>query len=298
MAEKPALRPDLAVGEALRAIARDVLAEARGVLEDSAKSDAVAVHDYRKAMKRWRAILRLLEPFLGEDARRLRTEARDCARELSGARDAQSAAEALSDLVEGGKAELSPRTVASIRGRLDAVRAQAEASTLTQAVRARLIIALDVAGTAVNAWPLETITFAQLARELTETYKLGRDDAPSADWRTVDPEMLHDLRRRVVAHRYQMELLEPLWPRFGRLWVAEAQRLRDRLGAFQDLSVLRGFTAPHQPLAPWRARLAPLITARQAAHAKAAQRIAGRLYAERPRAFRKRIEALWQSGKR
>ncbi len=109
--------------------------------------------------------------------------------------------------------------------------------------------------------------------------------------------MLHDLRSRVVAHRYQMELVEPLWPKFGRLWVAEAQRLRDRLGAFQDLSVMQGFTAPHQPLAPWRARLTPVIAARQAVHAKAAQRIAGRLFAERPRAFRKRMEALWKSGK-
>jgi CHAD domain-containing protein len=297
MAEKPAVGPDVAVGEALRAVARDVLAEARAALENQGKPDAVAVHDYRKAMKRWRAILRLLEPFLGEDARRLRVEARDSARELSGARDAQSAAEALADLTDNTKT-LSPRTVASIRARLDALRANAEAATLTQAVRARLIIALDAAGTGVTAWPLDAVSFAEVARELAETYKLGRDDAPSADWRTVEPEVLHDLRRRVVAHRYQMELVEPLWPKFGRLWVAEAQRLRDRLGAFQDLSVLRGFTAPHQPLAPWRSRLAPLIAARQAAHAKASQRIAGRLFAERPRAFRRRIEALWKSGKR
>ena len=111
-------------------------------------------------------------------------------------------------------------------------------------------------------------------------------------------EELHDLRRRVVAHRYQMELVEPLWPKLGRLWVAEAQRLRDRLGAFQDLSMLQGFTAPHQPLAPWRSRLTPLIATRQAAHAKVAQRIGGRLFAERPRAFRKRLEALWESAKR
>src|ERR1041385_6667552 len=100
-----------------------------------------------------------------------------------------------------------------------------------------------------------------------------------------------------------MEGVEPLWPKFGKLWVAEAQRLRDRLGAFQDLSVLLGFTAPHgarpprrRPrappgafqdlsvllgftaphgaLAPWRSRLTPLIDARRASHAKAAQRIA------------------------
>lgn len=297
MGEKPAVRPDVAVGEALRAIARDILSEARAVLDDQGKPDATAVHDYRKAMKRWRALLRLLEPFLDEDGRRLRAEARDSARELSGARDAQSATEALDDLVEENTA-LSPRTVASIRGRLDAIRLSAEAATLTQAVRARLIIALEVAETAANAWPLDQLTFGELARELTETYKRARDDAPSGDWRSVPAEVLHDLRRRVVAHRYQMELVEPLWPKLGRVWVAEAQRLRDRLGAFQDLSMLQGFTAPHQPLAPWRSRLTPLIATRQAAHAKASQRIGGRLFAERPRAFRKRLEALWASAKR
>jgi len=266
------------------------------VLNDQTKPDATAVHDFRKAMKRWRALLRLLEPFLGDDGRQMRAQARDFAREVAGARDAQSAIEALEDLVDD-KVPLSARTVASIRGRLDEKRLSAEAAQLTQALRARFIIALDAAETAVAAWPLE-IAFAELARELADAYKLARDDAPGDDWREVDAEVLHDLRRRVVAHRYQMELVEPLWPKFGKLWVAEAQRLRDRLGAFQDLSVLLGFTAPHGALAPWRSRLVPLILARRAQHARAAQRIAGRLFAERPRAFRKRIEALWKSGKR
>ena len=296
MAEKPAVRPDVAVGEALRAVARDILAEARAVLNDQTKPDATAVHDFRKAMKRWRAMLRLLEPFLGDDGRRLRAQARDFAREVAGARDAQSAIEALEDLVDD-KVPLSARTVASIRGRLDEKRLSAEAAQLTQALRARFIIALDAAETAVAAWPLE-IAFAELARELADAYKLARDDAPGDDWREIDAEVLHDLRRRVVAHRYQMELVEPLWPKFGKLWVAEAQRLRDRLGSFQDLSVLLGFTAPHGALAPWRSRLTPLILARRTQHARAAQRIAGRLFAERPRAFRERMEALWKSGKR
>ena len=74
MNDKPALRPDLAVGEPLRSFARDILAEARSAIDDRAKSDAEAVHDFRRAMKRWRALLRLLRPFLGEDGRRLRDE--------------------------------------------------------------------------------------------------------------------------------------------------------------------------------------------------------------------------------
>src|SRR5881227_1108867 len=132
MGEKAAVYPDLPVGEALKAVARDVLAEARAALAQD-KSDAIAVHDLRKAMKRWRALLRLLEPFLGDDARRLRAEARNLARDLSGARDAQSAIEALDDLAQNGS-DLSARTAASIRSRLDAIRLSAEAATINEDV--------------------------------------------------------------------------------------------------------------------------------------------------------------------
>ena len=63
-----------------------------------------------------------------------------------------------------------------------------------------------------------------------------------------------------------MELVEPLWPRLGHIRIQEAQRLRDRLGRHHDLAVLAALAGPHQPLAPWRARLAPAIAARQADH--------------------------------
>src|ERR1043165_379631 len=302
MADKPALRPDAAVGDALKAVARDMLSGARAALSLRDKPDTAAVHDYRKAMKRWRSLLRLQQQWIGEDGRKLRTQARDHARELSGARDAQAALEALDDLSEAG-AGLSPRTLAAMRGRLDEIRRAAEAARLTAAVRARLLAGLETAAAAIDGWPLEHLTFADAARELARSYPRVRRDAPPdwrgaapADGRAAEPAVLHKLRSRVVAHRYQMELVVPLWPKFGRVWVAETQRLRDRLGAYQDLSVLRGFTAPHAALAPWRSRLTPLILARQATHAKAAQRIGGRLLAEKPKAFRRRLEALWERG--
>ncbi|HLN11460.1 MAG TPA: CHAD domain-containing protein, partial [Xanthobacteraceae bacterium] len=100
MNEKPAVHPDASVGDTLLTATQDVLGEARAALDDPARTDAVAVHDYRKAMKRWRALLRLLAPFVGDDGQRLRDEARDLARELAGARDAQSALDALADLGE------------------------------------------------------------------------------------------------------------------------------------------------------------------------------------------------------
>jgi len=46
------------------------------------------------------------------------------------------------------------------------------------------------------------------------------------DWAAADAEELHELRKRVVIHRYQMDIVEPLWPRFAKMWTGEAQRLR------------------------------------------------------------------------
>ena len=71
------------------------------------------------------------------------------------------------------------------------------------------------------------------------------------------------MRKRVVIHRYQMQIVESLWTRFAKMWISEAQRLRERLGKHQDLQVLENLTAPRQPLARWRARLVPAIQARK-----------------------------------
>src|SRR5262249_33739805 len=121
MVDKPAVRPDIAVGDALVAVARDILEEARTAIDDPARSDAVAVHDFRKAMKRWRAFLRLIEPFMGQEGTQLRLEGRDLARELAGARDAQAALDALADL-GNGNGGLPAASIATIRARIEEIR--------------------------------------------------------------------------------------------------------------------------------------------------------------------------------
>jgi CHAD domain-containing protein len=293
MAEKPALQPGLAVGEALRAIARDILGEARAAIADPAHSDAVAVHEFRRAMKRWRALLRMLAPFL-EGGRVLRTEARDLARTLGGARDGQSALDALDDLAKHGLT-LSARSLAAMRGRIEAVRQSAETDVLTADMRSRLTGTLAQAESAVERWPLHTLTFADVAERLVLGFRDARRALPR-NWPDTEAEDLHELRKRVVNHRYQMEIVAPLWPRFGRMWVGEAQRLRDRLGRHQDLTLLTGLTQPHQPLAPWRSRLAPAIAQRRQDHVAAARRTAARLFVEKPGAFRRRLDVIWEMG--
>ena len=284
---------DSSFGDGLAAGARSVIADCRTALADPKLSNAEAVHEVRKALKRWRALLRLLAQPLGEQADQMRGEARELMRALSGARDAQSALDALQDL---RKADLpfSPKSVETIHQRLTAMRDAAEQTTFTKATRDRLLHYLDYATLSLDRWPLDAIDFNTVADALTSTYRRARQLLPD-NWPTTEPEHLHDLRRRVVEHRHQMDLIEPLWPRLGKVWAEEAQRLRNRLGACQDLAVLGNFTGPHQPLAPWRSRLAPVIAARRAVHLKTAARLAGRLFAEKPKAFRRRIAALWSA---
>ena len=270
---------------------RCMLADARRALDDAALSEAERVHELRKAFKRWRAFLRLLAEPIGEPAEALRLEARALMRRLSGARDAQAALDAIEGLAHSGAA-LSPRTLKTIGARLTALRDAAESASLTPDLRADIAGALARAGDVTATWPLDGIGFAAIADGLAATYRRARQLRPN-DWLNADAAHLHTLRRRVVEHRHQMELIEPLWPRVTRAWSEEAQRLRNRLGACQDLSVLAGFLAPHQPLAPWRSRLTPLIAERRAQHLKNAARLAGRLFAEKPKAFRQRIAALW-----
>jgi CHAD domain-containing protein len=296
MSDAPVLKPGQPVGDSLRAIAGHLLTEAHDILEDETLEPARAVHDIRKEMKRWRAMLRLLSPFLDEHNQALRIDARALARKLTSARDSQSAIDAFHDAIDGTlhlPPTLAPGSLVTIHTRLEERKHQNQSQIWDEETRQALSDYITAASYQVSNWPL-AISFSDLADRLAMTYKRARKAQP-ADWEGAHADDLHELRRRVIEHRYQMELVEPAWPRLGRIWVDEAQRLRNRLGAFQDLAVLMHLTEPHQPLAAWRSRLMPLITYRQAEHAKSASRVAGRLFAEPPKAFRRRLEALWDA---
>jgi CHAD domain-containing protein len=278
----------------VRAIGGSILAAARATMTDPERTDADAVHDFRRAMKQWRSLMRLLESFI-PNAVQLRQEARDHARSLSRARDSQSALNAFDDLLEKSL-PLSERSTATIRGRIEAMRGTEEQAVLTPELRDTILTWIDATAAAIEQWPLDPFEFSKIAGRLAAGYRTARQAIPD-DWTQASAEELHHLRQRVVDHRYQMELIEPLWPRHARMWTDEAERLRDRLGRCQDLEILKRLTEPHQPLAPWRSRLTPAVAERTNELAQRAARIALRLFAEKPKAFRHRLETLWEHGK-
>jgi CHAD domain-containing protein len=293
MVSKAAVPPQDIAACTLAGMLRDIVASGLKPVDSLDIPDATAVHDLRKALKSWRAMMRLIAPAMGQEAEAMRIEARDLARQIAAARDSQAAQEAFSDLLDDPGGDLPEAARAAITERLAAMRASAEAVSLTPACKARAREMWKRASAAIDSWPLARFDHIEAARQLGASYRRVRKAIPQ-DWSKTSPEALHRLRQRVVEHRYQMELADPLWPKVMRVWVLEAQRLRDRLGAHHDLAILRQLTGPHQPLSRWRSRLAPLIAVRQAAHAAAARRLTGRLFAETPKAFFRRMASLWE----
>jgi CHAD domain-containing protein len=149
--------------------------------------------------------------------------------------------------------------------------------------------------TTISLWPFSGIEFKEISKALTEGYRRARKAMPE-NWQEASEEELHEFRKRTIDHRYQMELVEPLWPRMAKIWIDEAQRLRESIGQHRDLALLRSMTAPHQPLARFRSKLTPSIERRQKEHIEKAAKIAARVFADKPKAFQARIETLWTTG--
>src|SRR3984893_11030382 len=149
MADKPALQPRAAIGPAVRAIGGHILLDARTALLDPERWTQDAVHHFRRSMKEWRALMRLLAPFIA-DAPRWRHDAREHARSLAHARDSAAALNAFDDVLDKGMV-LSERSAATIRGRIEALRGSEEEAVLTPALRDAIVGWLDAAAGGLQA---------------------------------------------------------------------------------------------------------------------------------------------------
>lgn len=276
----------------VRRAALDALADARRALQASGKSHAVRIHDFRKALKRLRALLRLMTPVLGQDARDIRIEARDLARELGTTRDTQSAIDAVNDLRKKyANRELPGRSMKSMAGKLGTLKQASRHAQLSAATRLRLLTWIESTDARVRTWPAHAPEYPSLAGELTGTYRRARRAMP-AKWQAAGGGALHEFRQRIIAHRHQLDLIKPLHPKVVTKWINAAQRIRSRLGRYRDLTLLIQLSEPGQPLARWRTGLRKAVEKRQRDHLEAAERGAKRFFDAKPKSFGKRLEAL------
>ncbi|MCG5234976.1 CHAD domain-containing protein [Xanthobacter oligotrophicus] len=262
--------PASVAGQALVFALIDVLDTLKEAIEDP--DPVEMVHDARKAMKELRALLRLVP---GETASALRRQTAEVARALSGARDKAAAGEAI-DVIEAAGL-LIACDAADARAAIgpdaeppeEAERHRADLTAFGAEVRAKLAgdFGAEVAAADVGAG-------------LVKAYRQARRA------HFADPHLLHETRKRVVAHRYQMSFIASAFGGRGAKRARKAQRLRDILGAHQDIEILRPLLQAAPDLAEGtRHRLDFAMGLAQKRLKKKARRRHKALFRLRPKAF-------------
>jgi CHAD domain-containing protein len=281
----------------------DVVIEQLGEAE---RGDLQAgVHEARKAIKRLRTIVRLLEGTLG---------ARPCAREqqalrsaaalLAGARDAEVMSQTLDALVARKRPQLDGRPgVLSIRLALARDREQARERILSGGNLAAAADELRRFRARAAAWTLaEGPSIALVDRGLRRVYRQGRRRLSRAGgshggrMRTM-----HQWRKRVKDLRYAAEVLQRDPPAGGRAGgkmrrlkrvARRADRLGEVLGEEHDLAVLGEWVELHGAAAgaggATRRRLRKAIAKRRRKLRRRALREGAKLYARKPKRFMRR----------
>jgi CHAD domain-containing protein len=291
------LTPGEGVADGIRRIVAEELDDAIAGLRKGAGASPQArdkiIHESRKSLKKSRSALRLAREDLPRGTRRAETTAmRDAARRLSGARDAQVMLDTLAKVVQHAVPPPPPDQVRTVQraleGRRDALAAQLEgdAGLLGDAAGD-----LDEVRARVPDWKLRDQGTDSVAAGAAVLYARGRDGMRAALRSGVDDDW-HEWRKRVKDLWYSGRILEPLAPlQLGAL-VEEADRLSDVLGDHNDLAVLLEAIGEDDELSALRAA----VVTRRDGLRRAAAPVGRRLYAEKPKAFTRRLRALLAAG--
>jgi CHAD domain-containing protein len=286
------LQFDQALDDGLRRVASEQLEDALTGLRDPDGADAVkAVHEARKSVKKSRAALRLARPALAKDVYRREDQAlRDAGRSLSGARDADVLLETVDALGERFAGQLPEADFADLRERMATQLADVREGGDDTAAAAAL---LESAAARVEQWPLDAAGWNTALDGAARAYARGRKALAEAE-REPDDERLHDLRKRVKDLWYHQRLLSDAWPGVMEAQTDETDGLAENLGDDHDLAVLTEYlrrTGPELGTTTDLEAIAELIALRRAELYADILRVARRLYAEKPAAFRRRLEA-------
>jgi CHAD domain-containing protein len=180
--------------------------------DDGAVPTAEAVHETRKALKRLRTLMRLLEDELGEDAiAREQALLRDAGRRLASARDSEVLVATLEELLRRHRRKLAHRGgVRRLRVRLAEEREQATSRLLGDHVtRSQVLLDLRGARARMHAWtPPAGDGIRTLEPGLKRLYAQGRRRHRRARKGRGDrAAAMHEWRKRVKDLRYAAEAL-------------------------------------------------------------------------------------------
>ncbi len=291
----------------VRRIANELIDDAIARIETPDRDRHEAVHEVRKNCKKLRGLLRLIRPRVPDLYKAENKYFRDAAASLSGIRDAEAALESYDALLKTFEAQVDRRGLAPARRALTLYRKH-----LAEDV-ADLDARLDAFGERMHAarrrvseWRLPADDpdhgkrgFRLLEDGLAKTYKRGRK-AMDVAYEDPSAENFHEWRKRAKYLRYHLRLLRPVWPRLLQRTRSEVKTLGDLLGDDHDLSVLEAVlrAAMSDDTDKGRMNVLKALMRQRSAQLRTQAHWLGRcVYAEKPKALRKRIGQYWDTAR-
>lgn len=273
--------PEAPSPSALKAVARAELRSLAAALKKARPGESV--HGARRQIKRLRSLLRLLRAPMGEEAFRVSNGAlRDAADALAGQRRAEALVAAASRLGGGRGARASWLKLAEAHR--DAHAAAAGGSGPEAARRS-----VDTAALIVRDLKLKQTSAPAIGEAFLATYRKARRRLGHG-FDSGDMEDLHTARKHVIHHIHHLDLLHAHLSGAGKR-LSALEKLREALGDLNDLDELSQFTADGTLTIPEQAER--VMAKRHAILLKQARKAAGQLFRQKPRAFQKRIGAMW-----
>ena len=252
----------------------------------------LGIHGTRKVLKRLRALLMCAAPAIDAKTFRKRIAAlRDLSQLLAPQRDAVISVQTVQNLeVHFGKDRAA--VFSGLRAHLDSTAAKMAGSLdpqLAEQVQRQLV----VEGKKLAAIRLKGKGFEPIAKGIETSYRKGRRAFENAYQKPSDKKF-HDLRKAVQSHWRHMNLISNAWPGVFEARVSEARDLSDILGDDHDIFVMQKHASSLSGAE--QAEISRLCTVRQTELRNAVQFRAARLFAEPPKAFKRRISEYWRCG--
>lgn len=293
-------KPQKNVEQELRRITRQQLERASAELTGHELDPPKAVHQARKRLKKLRSLLRLVRPDLDREVyKRWNRRFRDLGRSLAGARDADVLLQTLDELEETMRVNAAAPDLSVLRRELAAPSGQ-EAGNDSRDLRTRMgAVAEDLraAREEIIHLSIDGKRFEEtLGAGLQRTHARGRKALRKTCESPTDAHF-HEWRKRVKDHWYHSRLLMDVWPSLMKPYAKEMKRLSNLLGDDHDLAVFRERLRelPEDTLPePIAAALHRSIEHRHNMLRSEAYRVGYRVYAEKSKRLRKRIESWWE----
>jgi CHAD domain-containing protein len=284
------------VAEGIRRIARGRADKAIEQLGEASGEDlADRVHAARKDLKKLRAVVRLVRAELGDEFYRAENERyRDAGRLLGRSRDTEVKVETLDALREryGGDLplDLVGGWLVALEGERDET-ATRMAGEEGESALAEAKAAIEGGREGIPRWSLDGDSWHLLEPGLLRSYRRGRRAMSDA---CAEPtgENVHEWRKRTKDLWYQLRIVRDAWRPVLAETADQAHELADLLGDHHDLTVLTEDFADRE-LAGNHDAVTEVVGRRQEQLFDDAAEIGARLFAEKPKAFGKRLDSYW-----